>query len=319
MDPILLQIGPLAVRWYGALIALGVLIGTLWTLRAARRRGLDPDAILDLAPWLVIAGIIGARLVYVLTSPAAFFGPAGSPLDAFAVWQGGISIHGGILGVMLAAWVFCRVRDLSFWSVMDVLTPVGALGIIGGRIGNFFNGSDTTGRLTGWPVGFTWPEPGTDTFGAFGRVIFGDELWAGYPGVCSLGAYVPFSECLQRGGEIVRGPVHLTQLYGALVGVILIPILIWALRRSRTPGFAFANFVIWYSVLRSVIEEPFRDNPLFWQVYLSEGVNAPGIGIFTLTQLVSIPIVLIALYALLAMDPEQEERRDRMSRRARGR
>ena len=319
MDPILLQIGPLAVRWYGALIALGVLIGSLWTLRAARRRGLDPDAMLDLAPWLVIAGIIGARLVYVLTSPSAFFGPGGSPLDAFAVWQGGISIHGGVIGVMVAAWIFCRVRELSFWSVMDVLSPVGALGIIGGRIGNFFNGSDTTGRLTGWPVGFTWPEPGSDTFGAFGRVIFGDDLWAGYPGVCSLGSYVPFAECLQRGGEIVRGPVHLTQLYGALVGVILIPILVWALRRSRTPGFAFANFVIWYSILRSVIEEPFRDNPLFWLVYLSEGVNASGIGIFTLTQLVSIPIVLVALYALLVMDPEQEERRDRMSRRARGR
>lgn len=319
MDPILLQIGPFAIRWYGALIAVGVLVGTMWTLRAARRREIDPDAILDLAPWLVVAGILGARLVYVLTSPSAFFGPGGSIVDAFKVWQGGISIHGGILGVLLATWIFSRVRDLEFWSVMDVLTPVGALGIIGGRIGNFFNGSDTTGRLTGWPVGFTWPEPGTDTFGAVGRFVFGDELWAGYPGVCSLGSYVPLNECLQRGGEIVRGPVHLTQFYGALVGVILIPILFWALRRSRTPGFVFAHFVIWYSVLRSVIEEPFRDNPLFWQVWLSEGFNAPGIGVFTLTQLISIPIVLVAVYALFVMDPEQEDKRDRMTQRARGR
>ena len=319
MDPILLQIGPLAVRWYGTLIALGVLAGTLWTLRAARRRGIDPDALLDLAPWLVVAGIIGARLVYVLTSPGAFFGPNGSFVDAFKVWQGGISIHGGILGVLLATWIFARARDLDFWSVMDVLTPIGAFGIIGGRIGNFMNGSDTTGRLTDWPIGFTWPEPGVDTFGAVGRFIFGDNLWAGYPGVCSLGSYIPLSQCLQQGGEIVRGPVHLTQIYGALVGVILIPILLWALRRSRTPGFVFANFVIWYSVLRSVIEEPFRDNPLFWQVYLSEGMDAAGVGIFTLTQLVSIPIVLVAVYALLVMDPEQEDKRDRLSRRARGR
>ena len=319
MDPILIQIGPLAIRWYGALIALGVLLGSLWSLRAARRRELDPDKLLDLAPWLVVAGIVGARLVYVITSPSAFFGPGGSPVDAFKVWQGGISIHGGILGILIAVWIYGRVANVDPWSVMDVLTPVGALGIIGGRIGNFMNGSDTTGRLTGWPVGFTWPEPGTDTFGALGRFVFGDQLWAGYPGVCSLGSYVPLQECLQRGGEIVRGPVHLTQLYGALVGVILIPILIWALRRSRTPGFVFAQFVLWYSVLRSVIEEPFRDNPLFWQVYLSEGFQAPGIGLFTLTQLVSLPIVLVAAYALLVMDPEQEDRRDRLTRRARGR
>ena len=319
MDPILIQIGPLAIRWYGALIALGVLLGSLWSLRAAKRRELDPDELLDLAPWLVVAGIIGARLVYVVTSPSAFFGPGGSPVDAFKVWQGGISIHGGILGILIAVWVYGRLANVNPWSVMDVLTPVGALGIIGGRIGNFMNGSDTTGRLTGWPIGFTWPEPGTDTFGALGRFVFGDQLWAGYPGVCSLGSYVPLQECLQRGGEIVRGPVHLTQVYGVLVGVILIPILIWALRRSRTPGFVFAQFVLWYSVLRSVIEEPFRDNPLFWQVYLSEGVQAPGIGLFTLTQLVSLPIVLVALYALLVMDPEQEDRRDRLTRRARGR
>lgn len=319
MDPIMFQVGPLAVRWYGALIALGVLIGSMWSLRAAKRRDIDPDALLDLAPWLVIAGIVGARLVYVLTSPSAFFGPGGSVLDAFKVWQGGISIHGGILGVVIAAWIFARARDLDLWSVMDVLSPIGALGVIGGRIGNFMNGSDTTGRLTDWPIGFTWPEPGTDTFGAFGRFVFGDNLWAGYPGVCSLGSYVPLNECLQRGGEIVRGPVHLTQFYGALVGVLLIPILIWALRRSRTPGFVFAHFVIWYSVLRSVIEEPFRDNPLYWQVYLSDGLDAAGIGIFTLTQIASLPIVLVAAYALFVMDPEQEEKRAKLSRRARGR
>ena len=319
MDPILIQIGPLAIRWYGALIALGVLVGSLWSLRAAKRRELDPDELLDLAPWLVVAGIVGARLVYVITSPSAFFGPGGSPVDALKVWQGGISIHGGIAGILVAVWIYGRLRDVNPWAVMDVLTPVGALGIIGGRIGNFMNGSDTTGRLTGWPIGFTWPEPGTDTFGAVGRFVFGDQLWAGYPGVCSLGSYVPLQECVQRGGEIVRGPVHLTQLYGALVGVILIPILIWALRRSRTPGFVFAQFVLWYSVLRSVIEEPFRDNPLFWQVYLSEGFQAPGVGLFTLTQLVSLPIVLVALYALLVMDPEQEDRRERLTRRARGR
>ncbi len=319
MDPIMLELGPLALRWYGFFIALGVLIGTLWATRLAEQRGLDSEKLLDMVVYLVVAGIIGARLVYVLTSPSAFFGPGGNPVSVFYVWQGGISIHGGILGVVIAVWLYSRIHKLNMWAYLDVMTPAGALGIIGGRLGNFMNGSDTTGRLTGWPVGFTWPDPGTATWGAFGRFVFGDNLWAAYPGTCSLGSDVSIFQCTALGGEVVRGPVHLAQIYGMLVGVILLFILIWAIRRSRTPGFVWWQFVLWYSVLRMVIEEPFRDNPLFWKVYLSEGFNQPGIGLFTLTQLVSIPLILIALYFLVVMDPDKEVRREQLTRRARGR
>jgi phosphatidylglycerol:prolipoprotein diacylglycerol transferase len=164
----MLQLGPLAIRWYGFLIAAGVLLGSWWAIKEARVRGLDEEKLLDAAPWLVLAGIVGARLVYVLTSPSAFFGPGGNPVDAFKVWHGGISIHGGVLGIVVGMSVYSLVRRLDMWFYLDVMTPVGAFGIIGGRLGNFMNGSDTTGRLTGWPVGFTWPQPGTDTLGAFG-------------------------------------------------------------------------------------------------------------------------------------------------------
>lgn len=256
--------------------------------------------------WLVLAGLIGARLVYVVTSPAAYFGPGGDPLSAFAIWEGGASIHGAVLGIVVALWFYARRHNLNMWAYLDVLTPIGALGVIGGRIGNFMNGTDTTGRLTGWPIGFTWPEPGTQTFGALGRVIFGENLWANAP------QFVV-------NGELVRGPVHLTQLYGALIGVVLVFILLWAFRRSRTPGFVWWQFVLWYSLLRSVFEETFRDNPLFWPVYLSEGPDAPGIGLFTLTQLVSVPLILIALYMLLTMNPDQATRRETLARKARGR
>jgi phosphatidylglycerol:prolipoprotein diacylglycerol transferase len=291
MDPIMIQIGPLAIRWYGFLIALGVLFGTLWAMRIAQRRGLDPDKLLDMAPYLVLAGIVGARLVYVLTSPSAFFGPGGNPVDVIKIWQGGISIRGGILGVLIAMFLFGRFRTINMWAYADTLTLVAALGIIGGRIGNFMNGTDTGGRLTEWAIGFRWPEVGTETFGGFGRFLFGDTLWQFAPPICRS---VPSGDCV----------VHLAPAYGALVGVILIFVALWALARSRTPGFAFTHFVIWYSLLRSLIEEPFRDNPLFWQLYLNDGA---GIGILTLTQLVSIPIVLIALYALFVMEPEGPE------------
>ena len=86
MDPIMLQIGPLALRWYGFLIAMGVLIGSNWTLHEAKKRGLDTEKLLDMTLWLVISGLVGARLVYVLTSPGAYFGPDGNPLSAFAIW-----------------------------------------------------------------------------------------------------------------------------------------------------------------------------------------------------------------------------------------
>src|SRR5690606_4620662 len=297
MDPIFVQVGPLAIRWYGLLIAIGVLVGAARSLRAAERRGLDPDRLLDMAIWLVVAGVVGARLVYVLTSPSAYFGPGGNWLDAFKVWEGGISIHGGVLGVMLATWLYSRrhgldpwayldvmppvgvlgimggrrghgLHGLDPWAYLDVMTPVGVLGIMGGRIGNVMNGTDTGGRLTNLGIGFHWPEPGTPTFGALGRVVFGDQLWRFSPPAC---AAVPAGEpCV----------VHFTQLYGFLVGFVLLFVVAWALRRRAPAGNVFWLFVLWYSVLRSVIEEPFRDNPLPWQVYLD---TEAGVGLFTYT------------------------------------
>jgi phosphatidylglycerol:prolipoprotein diacylglycerol transferase len=295
MDPILVQLGPLSIRWYGLLIALGVLVGSALALRYAERRGLDPERLLDLAPWLVIAGVVGARVVYVITSPAAFFGPNGNLLDALKVWQGGISIHGGVIGIVVATWLYCRAHKLNMWAYLDAMSPIAGLGIIGGRIGNFMNGTDTGGRLTNWPIGFTWPDPGTETFGAFGRVVFGRDLWSAFPGVCSDGSYIPLYQCT---GEIVRGPVHLTQMYGVLIGAIVLLITLWALNRRRGPGYAFWQMVLWYSVLRAVLEETFRDNPLIIKAVLEDGLDKAGIGLFTVTQLASVVLIVVAAFMI---------------------
>jgi phosphatidylglycerol---prolipoprotein diacylglyceryl transferase len=250
MDPILVTIGPLALRWYGVLIAFGVVAGAAWTLRAAAARGLDGGWLLDMAPWMVGAGIVGARLVYVLTSPSAYFGPGGDPLRAFAVWEGGISIHGGIAGIVaVLAWQ-ARRKGYDVWRYLDVLSPIAAFGIIGGRIGNLMNGTDTGGRLTNWPIGFAWPDPGTPTFGAFGRLVFGDPLWQYAPPVCR-------SLPLRRAVRGAPDPDLRDARRRRPVAVIA-----WALARTRTPGAVFLHMVLWYSVLRGVLEEPFRDNPL---------------------------------------------------------
>jgi phosphatidylglycerol---prolipoprotein diacylglyceryl transferase len=294
MDPIFVTIGPLELRWYGVLIALGVVAGTVWAVRAAKRRGLDPDWLLDTAPWMVVAGLVGARLVYVLTSPAAFFGPAGDPIDAFKVWQGGVSIHGGVGGAILALMYRARAKGYDTWRYLDVLMPVMAFGIIGGRLGNLMNGTDTGGRLTSWGIGFTWPEPGTPTFGALGRLVFGDPLWQYAPPAC----WAPMA----AGEPCV---VHLTPIYGAVVGVALLGVIVWGLRSARSHGGVALHSLLWYSVLRSVIEEPFRDNPLPWPVYLDP---VGGVGLLTATQLASVPIVLVLVYLLVTRPSKEDDR-----------
>ena len=287
MDPVMLQIGPLALKWYGFLIAMGVLVGTILGLKEAERRDLDSEKLLDMAVYLVISGIIGARLIYVLTSPSAFFGPNGNPLNALKVWTGGVSIHGGILGVILATWIYSKIHKLNMWAYLDTMVLIGAFGIIGGRIGNIMNGSDTGGRLTNLALGYNWPAPGTKTFGKLGELIFGKNLWQFWPPACN--GKIPLGETCT---------LHFTQFYGVLIGIVLVFLMLWILKKNKTPGYAFWMFVIWYSALRSLVEEPFRDNPLGWKVY--ENTSA-GIGFFTLTQLASIVIILVAVYALLTM------------------
>jgi phosphatidylglycerol---prolipoprotein diacylglyceryl transferase len=294
MDPIFLTIGPIVVRWYGVLIMLGVVLGAVWSVRLARQRGLDPEWILDMGIAFAVAGIIGARIGYVLTSPAAFFGPGGRPAAALAVWEGGLSIHGAVAGIILVLVWAARRKGYDAWRYLDVLMPIMAFGIIGGRLGNFMNGTDTGGRRTDWPIGFDWPPPGTPTLGEFGRIVFGDTLWTGSPPAC---------QPLVLRGEFCT--VHLTQLYGALVGVALVAVIVWALARARSHGGVALHAVLWYSVLRSVIEEPFRDNPLPWPVYLDP---VGGVGLLTTTQLASVPIVLIAAYLLWTRPDKADDR-----------
>jgi phosphatidylglycerol---prolipoprotein diacylglyceryl transferase len=169
-----------------------------------------------------------------------------------------------------------------------------ALGVIGGRIGNFFNGSDTMGRLTNWPIGFTWPSVGEPILGIFK----GENNWAGMPGLCKVGESWDVLPKILCRDEYVRGPVHLTQIYGAVIGLILVIASIYWLR-SKRPGWATWQFILWYSLLRSVFEETFRLNPLTPKIFLSEGANAAGIGLLTATQLASIPLVILSIYMLV--------------------
>jgi phosphatidylglycerol:prolipoprotein diacylglycerol transferase len=145
--PILVQLGPIAIRWYGLLIASAVLIGVTLSQYLAKRRNVDPNLVGDLAICLVIAAIPCARLYYVLFEWEQY---AQNPLQAFAIWKGGIAIHGAILGGIVAAIIFARIQKVSVWLLADLVVPSLILGQAIGRWGNFFN-SEAFGRPTDLP------------------------------------------------------------------------------------------------------------------------------------------------------------------------
>ena len=145
--PILKQLGPLTIRWYGLLIATAVLVGVTLSQYLAKRRHVDPDLLGDLSIWLVVGAIPAARLYYVLFEWKEY---ANHPELIFAIWQGGIAIHGAIIGGILATLIFAQIKRVSFWQLADLVSPSLILGQALGRWGNFFN-SEAFGRPTDLP------------------------------------------------------------------------------------------------------------------------------------------------------------------------
>ena len=159
IDPIAFSIGPLAVRWYGLMYLAGFAIG--WWLGTRRiAKGLAPitRAQLDDLLFLVVLGVIlGGRLGYVLFYKPAYY--AAHPLEILAIWQGGMSFHGGLLGVMLAMVVAARRHKVDWLRLMDFIAPLIPPGIAAGRLGNFIN-AELPGRVTDVSWGMVFPGAG---------------------------------------------------------------------------------------------------------------------------------------------------------------
>ncbi|MBD2204144.1 prolipoprotein diacylglyceryl transferase [Calothrix sp. FACHB-1219] len=145
--PEIWKIGPITIRWYGLLIASAVLIGVSLSQYLAKRRNVNPDLLSDLSIWLVIGAIPAARLYYVLFQWPEY---AQHPERIIAIWQGGIAIHGAILGGLVAALIFAKLKQVSFWQLADLVAPSLILGQAIGRWGNFFN-SEAFGDPTNLP------------------------------------------------------------------------------------------------------------------------------------------------------------------------
>ncbi|MBW4665220.1 MAG: prolipoprotein diacylglyceryl transferase [Chroococcus sp. CMT-3BRIN-NPC107] len=145
--PVLFELGPITIRWYGLLIALAVLIGINLSQYLAKRRQVDPDLLGDLIIWLIIGAIPSARLYYVIFEWSQY---SQHPETIIRIWEGGIAIHGAIIGGAITALVFAKVKNISFWQLTDLVAPSLILGQAIGRWGNFFN-SEAFGGSTNLP------------------------------------------------------------------------------------------------------------------------------------------------------------------------
>ncbi len=158
-DPVIFRIGPLAVRWYGMMYLLGF-VAAYFIIRALSRRrglGLSAEGLSDLLFYCVLGVILGGRLGYVLFYNFSYY--LSHPLHIFAVWEGGMSFHGGLLGVVVATIVFCRRRGFPLLLTGDILVTAAPIGLGLGRVGNFING-ELWGRVTTVPWGMVFPGAG---------------------------------------------------------------------------------------------------------------------------------------------------------------
>lgn len=149
------QLGPFPIRFYGIILMLGAVAGALLATREAKRHGQDPNTVWDLFTYLLIGGILGARLWHVLTPSPSTGITAGwyftHPLDALAIWKGGLGIPGAVIGGLIAMLFYSRKTGINFAEWTDIVAPSVALGQAIGRWGNFFNQ-----ELYGAPTNLPW-------------------------------------------------------------------------------------------------------------------------------------------------------------------
>ena len=176
------------VSWYSALIVMGILCAILLAEKEERRRKLPKDTIIDLALWAIPAGIVGARLYYVFMSLDQF---RANPVSVLYIWEGGIAIYGGILGGMLAVFLYARRKKLNFLTLTDVLAPGVLLAQAIGRWGNYFNMECYGPEILSpafqfFPVGVLIPD-GTGGYVWHMATFFYESLW-NLCGFCALWA-----------------------------------------------------------------------------------------------------------------------------------
>jgi len=271
VDPILVQVGPLAVHWYGIGYIVGILFAWWYAKRLVTNTRLWPDGVLPMKPidlddfvvWAAVGVVLGGRTGYVLFYELKRY--IDHPLDIFAIWQGGMSFHGGLLGVILAMTLFSIKRGIRTWTLFDVVAagvPVG-LGLV--RIANFVN-AELWGRVTDMSWG----------------VVFCNERLQQTVAGCVAGLE----------------PRHPSQLYEALLEGLVLFLVLRFLTHSRlklkTPRFVGGAFICGYGLSRIFVE--FFREPDQQLGYLLGGW-------LTMGMVLSLPMVLAGIWAMATARP----------------
>ena len=171
MHPIFLKIGSYEIRWYGVMIAIAVLTGVFYAWREAKKEGIDEDKYFDFVIWVIIVGIIGARVVFVLANNPLFY--LTHPLEILKIWHGGLAFFGIVIFGFLFTYFYWRRFGL-FYKILDIAAPALALGFGIGRIGCFLNGC-CYGKPTSVPWAVVFHDPAS--FGPIGIPIHPTQLY----------------------------------------------------------------------------------------------------------------------------------------------
>ncbi len=265
IDPIALSAGPLKIHWYGLMYLLAF-VSAWWLgrrrIRAGRLPGTDANGLSDLLFYGMLGVVLGGRIGYILFYSFGAF--LDNPLMILKVWEGGMSFHGGLLGVMVAALWWTRRQKLHFFDTMDFVAPLIPLGLGFGRVGNFI-GAELWGKYTqtGWGVIFP-TDPALRDFTA-------QQLQAQY-----------------ATGALDRFARHPSQLYQAfLEGVLMFGILWWFSSKPR-PRYAVSGmFALLYGAFRFLVE--------FVRVP-DEGIGYLAFGWLTMGQVLSLPLIGLGLF-----------------------
>lgn len=232
IDSVALSLGPLSIQWYGLILGLGILAALTWAITEGKKHNIPQDLFIDLVLFGVPAGIIGARIYYVAFRWDYY---NQNPGEIFAIWQGGLAIHGVLISSVIVALVFARLRGLSFWKLMDILAPGILLAQGIGRWGNFINQEAHGGVLTReYLEGLRLPE-----FIINQMYIYNPNPGAGL-----------------EAGFHYHHPTFLYESIWNFTGVILLVLLSrvnWG-RFSVRQGEILFGYFIWYSIGRFFIE-----------------------------------------------------------------
>ena len=212
MHPILFKIGPLTIKTYGLIIAIAFLVGTHLATREAKRKEIEEAVIYDLILYLIIFGLIGSRLFYCLYDLGYFIE---NPLEIFAIWRGGLSFYGGLIGGFIASLWFVKSRGLPFLKLADIMAPSLILGQAIGRLGCLM-----AGCCFGEPANLPW------------CIHFSNP-----------DSLAPLYTCL-----------HPTQIYESVLDFCIFLLLFLSRKRAKFTGQLFLIYVSLYSIIRFFLD-----------------------------------------------------------------